>query len=146
MREKKIRKEIIKPKVRSIIDSVNLVGDNLPEDFESFSRMGLAKEGIYKKIEFAIESIIDICNIIHSDLDLGIPESEDDIIEHLEKNKIFNKKIIDLIKEMKGFRNILVHKYDEINDEKAFENIKEGLKDFELMIKEIEGFLKKQKS
>jgi len=44
---------------------------------------------------------------------------------------------------MKGFRNILIHKYGEIDDEKAYENIKEGLKDFEKIIKEIEGFLEK---
>jgi len=46
---------------------------------------------------------------------------------------------------MKSFRNILAHKYGEINDEQAFESIKEGLKDFEIFINEIEKFLKKNK-
>ena len=47
---------------------------------------------------------------------------------------------------MKSFRNILVHKYGEIDDKKAFENIKEGIKDFELIVSEIEDFLKSQNS
>ena len=46
---------------------------------------------------------------------------------------------------MKRFRNILVHKYGEIDDKQAFESIHEGLRDFELFINEIEKFLKKNK-
>lgn len=107
--------------------------------------MGLAKDGLYKKTEFAIESIIDVCNIINSDLRLGIPEAEEDILKNLRDNKIFDAKIINLISQMKRFRNVLVHKYEDIDDKKAYESIKEGLKDFELIVKEIEGFLEKQK-
>lgn len=115
----------------------------MPADLEGFLKLGLVKDGIYKKIEFAIENIIDICSIINSDLRLGSPETEDSIFDNLEKNKILNKKALDLIREMKGFRNILVHKYGDIDDERAFETIKEGLKDFEVIIKEIETFLRK---
>lgn len=143
MKPKKIRGERIKSRIRNIIDSINLVGDNLPADFEDFLSLGLAKDGIYKKIEFSIESIIDICNIINSDLELGAPESEDHILDHLDEKKVFNKKTVDLIREMKKFRNILVHKYGDIDDEKAFYNISEGLKDFEIIINEFEVFLHK---
>ena len=100
------------------------------------------KDGIYKKVEFAIESVLDICNIINSDLDLGTPETEESVLDNLEKNKIFDKKVVGLIREMKGFRNILAHRYGRINDELAFENIKEGLKDFDLIIREVERVLK----
>jgi uncharacterized protein YutE (UPF0331/DUF86 family) len=74
-----------------------------------------------------------------------MPESEDQILDNLKNKKIFDKKTMLLIQDMKKFRNILVHKYGEINDEQAFENIKEGLKDFETIINEIEKFLKKYK-
>ena len=143
MKPREIRKDLIKSKIKDIIDSVNIVGDNFPENFQDFSMLGLVKEGIYKKMEFAIESIIDICNIINSDLELGAPESEEQILIHLEKSKIFDKKILKLISEMKKFRNVLVHKYGDIDDKKAYEDIKEGLKDFEHIINEIEKFLKK---
>lgn len=142
-KQKKIRREIIEDKVKDIIDSVNLVTDNLSENFDDFLSSKIIRDGIYKNVEFAIENVLDICNIINSDLDLGTPETEDSIIEHLKARKIFNKEVIDLIAEMKRFRNILVHKYGEINDKQAFETINEGIKDFELIIKEIEEFLKK---
>ncbi len=141
--EKKLRKSEIKSKEDKIIDSIEFVEKNIPQDFEDFDNSRLLKSAVYKEIEFSIENLIDICNIINSDLRLGVPEEEDDIINNLEKNKIFDNKTINLIKEMKGFRNILIHKYGDVNDEQAFETIKEGLKDFELIISKIEEFLKK---
>ena len=142
-RKNRIRIEIIEDKIKDIIESINLVEDSLPDNFEDFLSSRIIRDGIYKNIEFSIESVIDICNIINSDLDLGTPETEDSIIDNLDKNRVFNKRVVDLIREMKSFRNILVHKYGEINDKQAFETIGEGLKDFELIIKEIKEFLKK---
>jgi len=146
MNKKIIRKERIKDKEKDIIDSINIVAENFPSEFEDFVSSGITKDGIYKRMEFAIESIMDILNIINSDLDLGTPETEESVIINISQNKIFSKKFIDLVKEMKKFRNILVHKYGKIDDEKAFENIQEGIKDFEVIINEIEVFLKSQNS
>ncbi len=50
--------------------------------------------------------------------------------------------MIELINEMKKFRNIFIHRYGEIDDELAYETIKEGLKDFEMIVKEVEEFIK----
>jgi len=42
---------------------------------------------------------------------------------------------------MKGFRNILVHRYGKIDDKLAFRILKENLGDFYEFMKEIEEFL-----
>lgn len=47
----------------------------------------------------------------------------------------------EIVKEMKGFRNILVHRYGEINNAEAFENISSGLNDFESFMKEVNDFV-----
>ena len=135
------RISIIKHKIKEIEESLSLIEENLPENYENFVGLGLVKDGIYKKIEFCIENMLDICSIINSDLNIGIPSSEDDIIDNLEKKKLINKKLSEKIKEMKGFRNILVHRYGRIDDEIAFESIKSGLKDFSNFIEEIEKLL-----
>ena len=146
MIEKKLlRSEEIERCLSDIIDSVEIVEKNVPDKLSDFIGFGLKKDGIYKKIEFAIENIIDICNILNSDLRLGVPDIEDDIFDNLEKEKIFSKKAINLIRGLRSFRNILVHKYGKIEDKKAFDNIKEGFEDFEFVIKEIEDFLKNHK-
>lgn len=137
-----LRKEILGDKLKEILDSIDFIEKEFPLNFENFNDRRM-KNSIYKEIEFSIQNIIDICSIINADLRLGTPETEDTIFENVEKNKILSKNVVDKIREMKGFRNILVHKYGKINDEEAYDNIKEGLKDFELIINEIELFLKK---
>ncbi len=82
--------------------------------------------------------------MIYSNLNLGIPD-DDDILKRLEEKKIFSKKIIGLVKDMKGMRNILVHKYGEIDDEVVFEQLTERLSDFDEINKEISEYIKKIK-
>ena len=83
-----MRTEIIQIKIKEIEDSLNLIDENLPESFEKISNLGLIKDGIYKKLEFCIESVFDICAIINTDLKLGIPESDETIIDNLIRNNI----------------------------------------------------------
>lgn len=45
--------------------------------------------------------------------------------------------IIEKIQEMKGFRNLLVHRNGPLDDEMAFTDIKEGLEDFQDIFEEI---------
>jgi uncharacterized protein YutE (UPF0331/DUF86 family) len=37
---------------------------------------------MYKQLEFALENVFDICAIINADLELGIPGTDEDSIEH----------------------------------------------------------------
>jgi len=62
---------------------------------------------------------------------LGIPKDEDSVIGNLHKNKVINKEVKDLILNLKGFRNILVHKYGTVDDELVYENLTENIDDFE---------------
>ncbi len=138
-----MRKEIIESKLAKITDSLNVIVENMPEEYEDFIKLGLIKEGLYKKVEFAIETILDICAVINSDLGLGMPEVEDDILDNLEKKRVLKKEVIAKIREMKGFRNLLVHKYGDVDDKKAFDNLKEGIEDFDIAMKDIENVLKR---
>ena len=143
---REMKSEIIKSKIEKIKDSLIFIEDNLPSTPDELSASRLIKNALYKEIEFAIELVLDICSLINAGLRLGIPETEENVLDNLERKKIFGVSGIKLIREMKKFRNILVHKYGEINDKKAHEDIKEGLKDFELIIKEIEKFLEEYKN
>ena len=136
-----MREEIIRTKIREIKESIRLVEEHLPDSFEDFSSMGLVKDGMYKRIEFAVETVFDICAIINTDLELGIPGNEEDIVENLVKNDILSEEMRVKLKAMRGFRNILVHRYGKIDDKLAFNLLKENLRDFYVFIKRIEVFL-----
>jgi len=53
-----MRVELISSKLEEIIESLRLVEENLPDDFETFGSLGLIKDGIYKRVEFAIQNVI----------------------------------------------------------------------------------------
>ncbi len=136
-----MRKEIIRTKIKEIEESIRLVEEHLPDIFEEFSSMGLIKDGIYKRTEFAIEDVFDICAIINSDFELGIPGDDEEIVENLVKNEILSEEMKEKLSLMKGFRNIVVHKYGKIDDKLAFEILKEDIRDFYDFIGRIEEIL-----
>lgn len=136
-----MRIDIIKNKLKAIEENIDLVKENIPEEIEEFIELGLIKDGIYKKIEASIQYVIYICSIINSDLNLGIPSNRDEIINALVKKKIISKDMGKKVKELKGFRNFLIHRYGKIQDEIAFEDIKKGIIDFKDFKNEILQFL-----
>ena len=143
---KKLRIRIIKHKLVEMDSYLNEMKEFLPSAKEEFIHASIKKHGIYKLIESAIETIIKICSIINSDLQLGIPSNEESIIQHLQTKKILSDALTLKLIQMKNFRNILVHKYDKIDDSLAFHTIHENLEDFDLFKEEILQFLKDNKN
>jgi len=167
MRKKRIRKDIIRTKIKEIEESIRLVGEHLPNNFKEFSGLGLIKDGIYKKIEFAVEmfltfvllltltlnrntckkiefaveNVFDVCAIINTDLELGIPANDEDVVGNLVKNEVLDEEMREKLKSMKGFRNIVMHKYGKIDDKLAFKILKERMHDFYEFVEKIETFL-----
>jgi uncharacterized protein YutE (UPF0331/DUF86 family) len=136
-----MRIDIIKTKLKIIEENIILVKENFPDELEEFKKLGLIKDGIYKRIEASIQEIINICSIINTDLKIGIPSNRDEIISALEENEVISKELSEKIKQLKGFRNFLVHRYGRIQDDIAYEDIKKGFNDFKLFKNEIIKFL-----
>jgi uncharacterized protein YutE (UPF0331/DUF86 family) len=145
MKKGSIRTDVIRIKIAEIRECVQLVSDNLPEPYEDFAGLGLVKDGIYKRMEFAIEDVLDICAIINTDLALGIPSADDDILDHLAGAGIIDPEVIGRVRRMRGFRNIVVHRYGRIDDRLAFSLLHEQLPDFAVFIKAVERFLRDRK-
>lgn len=114
----------------------------IPEDYEDYAEDAEKRRACERLLQIAIESVIDICGMLVKGLELGIPSSEEDIFEKLEKKKIISREMKDTLKEMKAFRNILVHRYADVDDELVYENLK-SINDFEKIREHIARFLKK---
>ena len=52
-----IRNTIIRIKLQEMTESVELVQEHLPESADTFHRLGLVKDGIYKRTEYEMEII-----------------------------------------------------------------------------------------
>jgi len=125
----------IKKRLLSKIDEINKYIEELSSiEFISLEEY---KESIEKKracerlLQILIEIIIDISYLLHKHKNLGVPKDDDSVIEELYKKKVINKETRELILELKGFRNILVHKYGAVDDELVYENLTDNIGDFE---------------
>lgn len=127
-----IRDTVIRIKLQEMSESVDMVREHLPHSVESFGRLGIIKDGIYKRIEYAIEN---------ADLRLGVPATDEDILENLVRHGVFGPEMRQSLKAMKGFRNIVVHRYGAIDDALAFSILTERIGDFALFRQEVERFL-----
>ena len=132
-------KSRILQKLKEIQENLDLINEHLPSSPQEFKALGLVKDGIYKRLEFSIQNLIDICSMVYSDLQLGVPSDTDDIFNKLLEKKIFPEKTISLIKEMKGLRNILIHRYGKIDDEIVHELLTERMNDFDNVLSIIEN-------
>lgn len=136
----------IEHKIREITDSLEIIQEGLPPQEEEFITAGLLKDGIYKRLEFCIQNISDILGIIYSAHRIGIPHNVDDIFQGLLRKEILPRKVILKAEEMKGLRNVLVHKYGEIDDARVYAFLTEQLDDFHFILDAFEHYLKKNKT
>ena len=133
--------ERIQEKIRDIKNSIKKVDEGLPEDYEVFGSMGLEKDGIYKNIEVAIQSSYDICALILKEENLEVPGDEESLPDIVADAGFIEDRMAEKLKDMKGFRNALAHRYGRIDDAEAYENIQSGLEDFQGFLSQIEKYL-----
>jgi uncharacterized protein YutE (UPF0331/DUF86 family) len=113
------------------------VKEILPNSENDYVQSVLYRRALERTLQIGIESIIDICAILVQILHLGPPSDEDSILDLLE-GKLQSIKII---KDMKRFRNILVHKYGIVDDHKVFSIASESIGDFDSIINEIKDLI-----
>ncbi|WP_235855677.1 type VII toxin-antitoxin system HepT family RNase toxin [Methanofollis fontis] len=80
--------------------------------------------------------------MLNTDLRLGVPATDEDIVDHLIRHGVLSREMLGNLKAMKGFRNIVVYRYGVIDDALTFSILQEHIGDFALFRQEIEAFLR----
>jgi len=129
--------DIVSIKIKEIEYSAELIKARIPKTLEEFLKLDeLLRDGIYKRVEFIIQNILDILAIFTKYLK-KIPGDDDELIELLVKEQLIDEETRNKIKQMKAFRNFLVHRYGDVFHELAYKNITEGFGDIYHVLKEI---------
>ena len=138
-------RERIFAKLDEMTRYVEELKEMLPEEEEYLQNL-IKRRACEKTIEAAIESLIDVSAMIVSAQRFGLPASEESILDILVERKVLSKGSGDSLKDMKGFRNILIHRYAHVDDEIVYQNLTDYLDDFYDFRKAIELYLEQQKS
>lgn len=114
----------------------------MPKNFGQYVDSIMKKRACERLLHVLIECAIDVCALMVKGLRLGLPSGEEDLFEKLEKRKIITKEMKGKLKTMRGLRNILVHRYGEVDDELVFDSLK-NIDDFRQFRKEVVSALRK---
>lgn len=94
-------------------------------------------KGLKYSLQTSIEAMIDITFHICAKHFNQAPVDARNGLEILTKNKIIDEKHFYTYSQMIGFRNRIVHGYQQVTDEKVYEIVSKGLNDFETFIESI---------
>lgn len=138
MKELILKKIELMKKYVSFLRSVqNISLEELGRDYE-------LKCAVERNFHLALECIIDIGEIVISNLDLEKPETYRDVIRILAKHSILERGLAKKLEKAIGFRNILVHGYADVDIKKLHAFLKK-LEDFDEFAKQIVKFIEKKK-
>lgn len=107
-----------------------------PGSIDEYQRIE-KKRACERLLQISIETVIDISFLLVKGLRLGLPAEEDDLFEKLVGAGIISQSTKETAKRMKGFRNILVHRYGDIDDGIVYEMATERREDFEAFKDEV---------
>ncbi len=114
----------------------------LPKNKKEYLNNTLVRRACERLITITIEAALDVLSLIASKERLGFPGNEDNIISLIEQKKILSSSLAAKVRNMKKFRNVLIHKYGYVDDVLVYQYLTEDLDDFILFEKEITKYLK----
>ena len=135
---------MVKERILAKLDELDLYMSELreimPKSYEEYINSIEKKRSCERLLHISIECVIDICALLAKEINAGIPSGEEDMFAKLEKKGAITTEMKDILKRMKGFRNVLVHRYEDVDDELVYENLNR-LDEFRKFENEIRAFL-----
>ncbi len=122
-------KEKILTKLGELDGYVSELKGIIPKNFSAYKSTEI-KRACERLLQISLEAVLDVCNILVSELKLGIPENEDAVLEKLKKSKVISESLHKKLVKMKRTRNVLVHRYGITDDKLIFGILERDIKDF----------------
>ncbi len=139
-----IDEELIEKKLDIIIENLKYLGKIRKIDKNKFLNSFEKLQATKHSLQEAIEASLDISNHIISSNDWKRAESYSEMFERLYEHNILDKELKDNLSNMAKFRNILLHRYGKIDDERLWKILNQNIKDIHKYIREIEKFMDKE--
>ncbi len=124
------RKDQYSRKLEFIIDKISLLPDNIEENIFYI-------DALFYRLQISIDAAMDIVAMLCKDLGITVRDDYSNIDE-LESLNIFQMDLLKDLRRLNSLRNVLVHRYNKIEEERIIQeknNFADILKKF---VKEVE--------
>ena len=124
------RTEQYRRKLEFIIEKISVLPDNLDED-------KFHVDALFYRLQVSIDAAMDVIAMLCKDLGITVKDDYSNIDE-LEKIKIFNSSIIKDLRRWNGLRNVLVHKYNKIEEDLVAKEKNDVVTTLKTFVKDVE--------
>ena len=128
----------IREKIYELNSYLKELDSIIPNSLKEYHDTIAVRRGCERLLQISIECLIDILFLMAKEHKLSIPYDESNLIEELKNHDIITAQNATILKEMKGFRNILVHRYGKLDDELVFRYLQKNLDEFNVIITNLE--------
>lgn len=132
-----IDKTYLKTKLAQLEGYIAEVRELRSEPKTAFAKTSLLEAAAERRLEKAIQCAIDVASYIVSRNALGNPTHYRDLFLFLGRAKVLPSFLVDRLEKMAGFRNILIHEYEEIDEQRVYQAIHEDVDDLVAFAKAI---------
>ncbi len=98
-----------------------------PNSFRAYEKDFKTKAACERYFEKIIEAIVDLAFLLIKTNNFKIPEDDKEAFDVLAAEAVISKDLAAKLKDAKGMRNIIAHKYGNIDDKIVFESITKEL-------------------
>ncbi len=135
-------KEKILLKLRNMKNYVDFLKSHRKTTKEELKKDYLLRSAIERNFHLALESVLDIGEMIISIEEFRKPEDYKEVIEILGLEGILPKEFAKKFAPAASFRNILVHKYAEVDLNELHKHL-QNLGDFDIFASHVAKYVKK---
>lgn len=139
---KEVNIERVKILEKDLLDSTAEIKSLIASDEETFLNQAPAVYALRYLLIEAVEAMAAICNHLLTRVVGQVPKGYPDCFEKLSGASIITRELGEKLKGLASLRNVLIHKYWEIDDHKVFRSAKENIDDFEEFLRQINKLIK----
>lgn len=110
-------------RIKRYRDKINFIV-NYIKDLPFDPKSELEKRGIFYSLQTSIESTMDLIAMLIKDLGIQVKDDSTNISEIVKLRKL-NLELGDKLKKANGLRNIIVHRYNEVDEHIILKSVKE---------------------
>ncbi|MGQ9648012.1 MAG: type VII toxin-antitoxin system HepT family RNase toxin [Thermodesulfobacteriota bacterium] len=140
----KINVERIKQFIGEVKESLRILRGYIPKGKEQILKDSTVLASIKYNLIVAIQGCIDICNHIVAKRGGRAPQDYGDCFRLMAELGILEESISNQLIQMTKFRNLLIHLYWEVDNERVYEILTNNLDDIDRFLINIGSFLKKE--
>jgi len=133
-------KERIYIKIDELDQYLQEIDEIMPSSSMEYAQSLVKRRALERLLQITIDAVMDISAIMVKEMKLGLPYQEEDFLDKM-SGTVLNPDLVMKLRKMKGFRNVLVHGYSQIDNQRVYEIFTRDLGDISEFKQAIIKFL-----